>query len=228
MLSAALLLCSCGTVAPKEEQVTEATEPPKAENILEVEKLIDAIDIDELTAESEPLIVSAEDAYSELTYEDKKQVENYDKLKEARELFDTTVFTLDELFAVEYISQFSEMYKNPHSIEVYNVWVYTDDDNLHYVAYTFSAKNDLGGSSEDTAGNSKTAGGGLSFKTESEMKTAVEKAYKSAKGSSASFLKYWLRESEADWAVSLGAITAISNGTELDAEKINQAFKDNI
>lgn len=235
ILSATLLLCSCGnTEAPA--LTTEETEPPIPESVLEVEEMIDSIDIEHYATYTDNLIAKAEAAYNKLSSEEKKMVENYDTIKEAKEWIKDNVYSLDEKFAVEYISKFSKLYKNPHSVELYKVWVYTDtEEDLHYVAFDFSATNNVGGEIEDVAGNCKILEGGLEFSDESSMKKAVKDAYNQAKSSNKNLSKYWRMNKgldlnggvDDDLEEFFGYITAKSKGRELDVDKIQRGFDKN-
>lgn len=66
--------------------------------------------------------------------------------------------TAEEKFAVDYLLAFSHFIKNPHSLNLYHVWVYIKDisgsKKWYYVTYEYSASNDVGGTLENIMGNS--------------------------------------------------------------------------
>lgn len=66
-----------------------ACESKEAKAIKEVEKTIEAINIDELTLESESVVVAAENAFVQLPEESQKKIGNYSHLEEARKKVDS-------------------------------------------------------------------------------------------------------------------------------------------
>ena len=66
-----------------------ACESKEAKAIKEIEKTIEAINIDEITLESENVVAVAEIAFSQLPEESRQKVSNYSHLEEARKKFDS-------------------------------------------------------------------------------------------------------------------------------------------
>lgn len=115
--------------------------------------------------------------------------------------------TEKEQFAVDYLVTFSEFMKNPHSIELYKVWVYRDKLG-YYVAYDLSATNKVGGRVESTYGNS------LPLKDTS--KASISDAFSSE----------LLLGGECYWGNVF--LTAEMQGELLDVDKIQKAFEKEI
>ena len=58
-----------------------------------------------------------------------------------------------EQIAGYYLSKFVSVFKNPHSIEIYNAYYYVDSKGKYYFTFELAASNDLGGMVESTYGN---------------------------------------------------------------------------
>lgn len=93
----------------------------------------------------------SEEEYQEYLTEQQALQEEMEKSEE---------LTPEEQFAADYLTTFSSSFKNPHSLELYHVWVYiqdmstSDKDSIwYYVTYEYSAENDMGGRIEGVVGN---------------------------------------------------------------------------
>jgi len=119
----------------------------------------------------------------------------------------TTEATLseEEQFAVDYLLAFAQLYKNPHSIKIYNVWVYEDkyQSGKYYITYSLSAQNELGGTVESTKGNTFPVA-----HTQSDINDAYINEGILGQG------YFWGYHTDAK-----------EKGVELDAEKIQAAFE---
>lgn len=119
---------------------------------------------------------------------------------------------VQEEFAVDYLIMFSNTFKNPHSIKVHKVWVYTDSDNRFYVAYNLSASNSFGAEVEGTYGNNS----GIFYLDADSGKKDVEAVPRALYFCSLDLGELW-EESY--------SLEAIKMGRKLDAEKIQKAFE---
>jgi len=117
-----------------------------------VEELIAAIG--EVTLEKEEQIVAAENAYNELSEEDKEKVENYDVLVEARADYDLEVERAEKAaeearkreeekrqatdLASRIITKMAKIYKNPLDTKINGVWYnHSDFDTIESWHFTF-------------------------------------------------------------------------------------------
>lgn len=99
-------------------------------------------DIGTVTLESETAIKAAEDAYSNLTEEQKAKVENYATLTEAREALEELKAVQE--FACKLITKCAELFNNPLQIKIKNVWHYKSDSRSHYFTYEIEAPSKAG------------------------------------------------------------------------------------
>lgn len=114
----------------------------------------------------------------------------------------------EEQFAIDYLVEFSDTFKNPRSIELYKVWVYTDSLGNFYVAYNLSATNSFGAEMEAIYGNDY----GIEY-----LDANSTESIDSAK-------RRYLLGMDGYWEKS-NYLEAVENGRILNAKKIQKAFE---
>ena len=118
--------------------------------------------------------------------------------------------TPEEQFAVNYLLAFSSQLKNPHSLELYRVWVeiYSISSSTNYfITCEYSAKNNVGGRIEGVVGNK------VDFIVDKTNRDTLESVLDSLKG------PYF-----ADLYFTPLGTNAKKNGKEIDADKILKAY----
>lgn len=119
--------------------------------------------------------------------------------------------SVEEQFAVDYLVEFSDTFKNPRSIKLYKVWVYSDRLGYLYVAYNLSATNSYGAEMEATYGNDD----GVDY-LNPDSKIDINQAK-----------KFYMFDMGEYWKDS-NYLKAVEEGTLLDAEKIQKAFEEKL
>lgn len=190
-----ILLLSIFLVACSSESTGPAVSP-----ISEVEQLIASIE--NVTLESEAKILAAENAYNDLTEDQKAQVTNYAELESARTQYNNLVeLQPAQEFAAKLLTACAVAFKKPLALKVNNVWVWQDDIlGRYYFTFSLDVTNDLGNTWTAYYGNSTL---GFSELTDREISSA---AFQFANGIGFSFEE--------------NGIKAMQNGTELDAEYV--------
>ena len=147
----------CVTLCSLVSCSNEVTEV-KEENLSPAQKIITRIDemrtsygqFDE-DKKNEKELISIEQAYEALSEDEKQQVSNYNKLKEAR--YDCDEFNLGELINNRAVAMARRSLKTPSSFELQScsVSLYVDPTNEKFICYgaealvSFSGTNDFGG-----------------------------------------------------------------------------------
>lgn len=189
---AALILVICLTFIACSKKTTDP--------IAEVEKLITSIG--NVTLESEAHILAAENAYAELTEEEKTQITNYAELQSARKAYGKLVeLQPAQEFAAKLLTACAPGFKKPLALKVNNAWVWQDDIlGRYYFTFSLEVTNDYGNSWTAYYGNDT-----LGFRDFSEQEISSA-AYPFTVGIDMYFVE--------------GGIQAMQNGIELDAEYI--------
>jgi len=127
----------------------------KSEEAKNVEAMIDAIG--EVTKESGPAIIAAEDAYNDLSEEDKESIDNYSVLTDARENYESQLTAFDRLIYDEEVLVYntiiagSSLFKDPTSVRLvdYGTLVDTREDETadsisYFLVVELQANNSYG------------------------------------------------------------------------------------
>ena len=206
-LALCLSLCACGKDAMVEETMAK----------------IDAIGV--VSIHSESKILEAEASYNALNDKQRNKVENYDKLKKARESYNFLAYTKNQKdkeeaarvkpmqdFAGKLIVEMANFFKNPLSIKVKNVWVWHNPlHNQYYFTFEIEARNGLGVEITEFYGTKNLLG----FEELSD--NAIKEARKN--------IHTWGLDE--NWYFCKDEITAMQSGEPLDADAIQQYFLSN-